>query len=101
MHEKAKCVCFIFMQPQKVKFKSVQINIKKVSYSAFRCTLELPLQPYKIQLYTFRAQGLAFSHLGSPTIGIPARKGLASWLSSRFSSLFSISNTVCWVRFVT
>ena len=32
MHEKAKCVCFIYMQPQKVKFKSVQINMKQVSY---------------------------------------------------------------------
>ena len=32
MHEQAKFVCFIYMQPQKVKFKSVQINIKQVSY---------------------------------------------------------------------
>ena len=32
MHEKAKCVCFIYMQPQKVKFKSVQINMKQVSF---------------------------------------------------------------------
>ena len=31
-HEKAKCVSFIYMQPQKVKFKSVQINMKQVSY---------------------------------------------------------------------
>ena len=29
-------------------------------YSVFRYTIELPLQPYKIQLYTFRVQGLAF-----------------------------------------
>ena len=29
-------------------------------YSCFRYTIELPLQPYKIQLYTFRVQGLAF-----------------------------------------
>ena len=29
-------------------------------YSGFRNTIELPLQPYKIQLYTFRVQGLAF-----------------------------------------
>ena len=28
-------------------------------YSGFRYTMELPLQPYKIQLYTFRVQGLA------------------------------------------
>ena len=33
MHERAKSVCFIYMQPQKVKFKSVQINMKQVSYS--------------------------------------------------------------------
>ena len=26
-------------------------------YSGFRYTLELPLHPYKIQLYTFRVQG--------------------------------------------
>ena len=32
MHEKAKCVCFIYMQPQKVKFKFVQINMKHVLY---------------------------------------------------------------------
>ena len=31
MYEKAKCVCFIYMQPQKVKFKYVQINMKHVS----------------------------------------------------------------------
>ena len=31
MHEKAKFVCFNYMQPQKVKFKSVQINMKHVS----------------------------------------------------------------------
>ena len=30
MHEKTKCVCFIYMQPQKKKFKSVQINVKQV-----------------------------------------------------------------------
>ena len=29
-------------------------------YSGFRYTMELPLQQYKIQLYTFRVQGLAF-----------------------------------------
>ena len=34
MHEKAKFVCFNHMQPQKVKFKSVQINMKHVSYSS-------------------------------------------------------------------
>ena len=32
MHEKAKFVCFIYMQLQKVKFQSVQINMKQVSY---------------------------------------------------------------------
>ena len=34
MHEKAKFVCFNYMQPQKVKFKSVQINMKHVSYAS-------------------------------------------------------------------
>ena len=33
MHEKAKCVCFNYMQLQKGKFKSVQINMKQVSYT--------------------------------------------------------------------
>ena len=32
MHEKAKFVCFNKKQPQKMKFKSVQINMKHVSY---------------------------------------------------------------------
>ena len=32
MHEKAEFVCFIFILPQKVKFKFVQINMKQVSY---------------------------------------------------------------------
>ena len=31
MHEKANFVCFNYMQLQKVKFISVQINIKHVS----------------------------------------------------------------------
>ena len=35
MHEKTKCVCFIYMQPEKVKFKSVQINMKQVSYYSY------------------------------------------------------------------
>ena len=32
MHEKAKFVYFNYMQPHKVKFKSVQINMKHVWY---------------------------------------------------------------------
>ena len=36
MHEQAKFVCFNYMQPQKVKFKSVQINMKHVSYTQKR-----------------------------------------------------------------
>ena len=32
MHEKVRCVCFNYMPPQKGKFKSVQINMKHVSY---------------------------------------------------------------------
>ena len=34
MHEKAKFVYFIYMQPQKMKFKSIQINMKQVSYTS-------------------------------------------------------------------
>ena len=33
IYEKAKSVCFIYMQTQKVKFKFVQINMKQVSYN--------------------------------------------------------------------
>ena len=36
MHEKAKLVCFNYMHPLKVKFKSVQINMKQVSYNQMR-----------------------------------------------------------------
>ena len=32
MHEKAKYFCFDYMHAQKVKCKSVQINMKQVSY---------------------------------------------------------------------
>ena len=32
MYEISTFVCFIYMQPQKLKFKSVQINMKHVSY---------------------------------------------------------------------
>ena len=31
IHGKVTFVCFIYMQPQKVKFSSVQINMKQVS----------------------------------------------------------------------
>ena len=31
-YEKAKLVCVIYMPPDKVEFKSVQINMKQVSY---------------------------------------------------------------------
>ena len=32
IHEKAKFVWFIYMQPQKMKFNYIQINMKRVSY---------------------------------------------------------------------
>ena len=35
MHEKANFVCFVYLKPQKVKFKSVQINMELVSYRRF------------------------------------------------------------------
>ena len=39
-HEKAKFVCFNYMQPQKVKFKSVQINMQHVSYTCITSVTE-------------------------------------------------------------
>ena len=43
-------------------------NWSNLLYSGFRYTIELPFQPYKMQLYTFRVQGLAFFfYLGSST----------------------------------
>ena len=51
MHEKAKFVCFNYMQPQKVKIKSVQINMKHVSYKDISClkTLRCCINPaYKM-----------------------------------------------------
>ena len=35
MDEKAKFACVNYMQPQKMKFKSVQINMKHVSYIVY------------------------------------------------------------------
>ena len=32
MYDKTTFLCFTYMQPQKLKFKSVQINMKQVSY---------------------------------------------------------------------
>ena len=50
MHEKVKLVCFNHMQPQKVKFKSVQINMKHVSYM---------VKPFKyLLLWNQKANGL-------------------------------------------
>ena len=44
MYEKAKFVCFILMQPQKVKFKFVQINTKQVSYNDdYDLTVRMPI----------------------------------------------------------
>ena len=37
MHEKAKLVCFIYIKPQKMKLKSVQINMKHVLYTKSVC----------------------------------------------------------------
>ena len=36
MYEKATFVSFIYMQPQKLEFKSVQINMNQVSYIGIR-----------------------------------------------------------------
>ena len=50
MHEKAKFVCFNYMQPQKVKFKSVQINMKQVSYSKTCVKQPLKISKTKISI---------------------------------------------------
>ena len=36
MHEKIKFVCFNYMQPQKMKFKSVEMNMRQVSWYIVR-----------------------------------------------------------------
>ena len=49
MHEKAKCVCFIYMQPLKVKFKFVQLNMKHVSY----CVQSISIHNFKVDILKF------------------------------------------------
>ena len=51
-HEKAKCVSFIYMQPQKVKFKSVQINMKQVSY--YHILFKMVNTAFKTSCYSTR-----------------------------------------------
>ena len=54
MHEKAKFICFIYMHLQKVKFKSLQINMKQVSYTdaqAERCSLFILLFLYHLYMH--------------------------------------------------
>ena len=50
MHEKAKFVCFIHMQPQKAKFKFVQINMKHVSYNKKKTEMETEYGNGRVQL---------------------------------------------------
>ena len=68
MHEKSKCVCFNSMQPQKVKLKSVQINMKHVSYILL-CIL---IKPAKIfSCFTSNSFILIFRYiLGNAFTGI-------------------------------
>ena len=66
MHEKAKFVCFIHMQPQRMKFKSVQINMKQVSYV---CLLSIPGSKPQDNVKSFLSQFFA---------GISSKK--ESWL---------------------
>ena len=57
MHEKAKFVCFIHMQPQKVKFKFVQINMKHVLYKLVeykKCNLLLLILYMSVISYFLR-----------------------------------------------
>ena len=51
MREKAKFVCFIYMQPQKVKFKFVQINMKHVLYDL--------ISKFQVGLKSLLHQGLS------------------------------------------
>ena len=39
MYEKAKFACLYLMRPQKMKFESVQINMKHVLYLLFTLTI--------------------------------------------------------------
>ena len=55
MHKKAKFVSFNYMQLQKVKFKSVQINMKQVSYMYWlkeTDRLILPFHHYRVASYS-------------------------------------------------
>ena len=52
MNEKAKFVCFIYMQSQKVKFKYAQINMKQVSYS-MKVMIKPLLNAYTIHCLQF------------------------------------------------
>ena len=50
MHEKAKFVCFINMQPQKMKFKSFQLTMKQVLYIQWTILTLLYVALWKIPL---------------------------------------------------
>ena len=50
MHEKANFVCFNYMQPQKVKFKSVQINMKHVSYAQIDTRLRMTQERPRVRM---------------------------------------------------
>ena len=54
MHKKAIFVCFIHMQPQKVKFKSVYINMKQVSYIHFILSIMYAMQSPSPACYPFK-----------------------------------------------
>ena len=56
MYEKAKYVCFIYMQPQKVRFKYVQTNMKQVSYmykDLYHYILKCPKDFYRLDFNIF------------------------------------------------
>ena len=57
MYEKATLVCFIYMQPQKLKIKSVQINMKQVSYMGYFASL---LHPQEEKLIYYFQLGTCF-----------------------------------------
>ena len=51
------CCCCASVENGLLRFYASRSSLL---YSCFRYTIELRLQPYQMQLYTFRMQGLAF-----------------------------------------
>ena len=50
MHEKTKFVCFNYMQPQKMKFKSVEMNMRQVSWYIVRVCARMSIPKMSIPI---------------------------------------------------